>query len=658
MVYDLGGGTFDAALIQMRNGAFRVVNHAGDKCLGGKLIDWAIVEELLVPAVLRQTPLADFRRGNDRWRAAFAKLKLAAERAKIELSRADATEINIDLLCKNERGEAVSFMHELQRVDVEGLLEPLVLRTINICKRILTEKQLGPTDVERILLVGGPTLTPFLRERLADSRSGLGIPLEVGQDPMTVVARGAAIFASGQRLDAKAVRVSDQYQVQLEYQPVSADPEPLIGGKVVAPDGQSLAGFTIEFVGADLRPPWRSGKIALAEDGFFEGTLIAKQQQAHTFLIELRDGVGHLCQTIPDRLTCTLGAVPADPPLIHSLGIAMANNELEVVIPKGTALPARKRVIHRTTSATGKGKAEERIRIPIVEGENLRRADRNRLIGALEINGAQLSRDLPAFSEVEITIAIDASRLLSTIAYIPLLDEEFRDVMKFDRDVPNPKTLRREVERETERLHEIRGRASALKDGSDMPALQRIVDERMVHDLEVSLDAAASDPDAAEKCQNRLLDLKQALDEVEDTLEWPGLQAEAEKKLSEVRNLMAGNKSPGERRQLQSLEQAVQEAIHARDVELLRRHLKEVASLAVELRWQDPTYLLEILRALTELQETMNDRMAASRLLTAAHEAGQSRDFDRLRSILMQLIGMLPREQRELVSGHGGTTIK
>src|SRR5204863_3659948 len=107
LVYDLGGGTFDAAVIKMREGMIQVVNHGGDNQLGGKLIDWAIVEQLLVPAVIRQRKLSDFRRGSSRWKPAFAKLKLAAEQAKIRVSREASVEISIDPLCVDEKGDRV-----------------------------------------------------------------------------------------------------------------------------------------------------------------------------------------------------------------------------------------------------------------------------------------------------------------------------------------------------------------------------------------------------------------------------------------------------------------------------------------------------------------------------------------------------------------------
>ena len=85
----------------------------------------------------------------------------------------------------------------------------------------------------------------------------------------------------------------------------------------------------------------------------------------------------------------------------------MANNRMDVFIPKGTSLPARKRVVHRSALMLRKGQAGDRILIPVVEGENVQRADRNRLIGSLEISGEKIQRDVLVGSEIEITIEID-----------------------------------------------------------------------------------------------------------------------------------------------------------------------------------------------------------------------------------------------------------
>ncbi len=198
LVYDFGGGTFDAAVIQLEDGEFTVVNHAGDNFLGGKLIDWALVEGVLLPAARAVPALASLERSDPQAAGNIAKLKLAAEEAKIELSHSTAVEVDLELT--DPRGDRVEFTHELTRADVERVSPPLYRRSVEMCRRALAEKGLATGDIERVLLVGGATLAPALRELLADPREGLGIRLYHSLDPVTVVARGAAVFARTQRL--------------------------------------------------------------------------------------------------------------------------------------------------------------------------------------------------------------------------------------------------------------------------------------------------------------------------------------------------------------------------------------------------------------------------------------------------------------------------
>jgi molecular chaperone DnaK len=308
LVFDLGGGTFDAAVVHTRDGEFDIINHRGDNTLGGKQIDWAIVEQLLVPELVRQYSLPDFRRGEPAWAQAIAKLKAAVENAKIELSSVESTLIDISdpPLCVDARGNPVEFVHELTAADVERLAEPFIVRSINIAQAALRESQLSPEKIDRVLLVGGPTLMPYLRRRL---REGLGIELDISEDPMTVVARGAAIFAGSQRLPAAAPRPDVAYAVDLEYKPIGSDPEPLVGGVVRGPAEQNLEGFTVEFVNERARPPWRSGKITLPATGSFVTTLRAEPEQRNVYELVLESPTGTRERVQPDELTYTVGVV-------------------------------------------------------------------------------------------------------------------------------------------------------------------------------------------------------------------------------------------------------------------------------------------------------------------------------------------------------------
>lgn len=657
LVYDLGGGTFDAAVMQVRDGVIQVVNHGGDNHLGGKLIDWAIVEQILIPALVKERSLSDFRRGNPKWVAAVAKLKLAAEEAKIRVSRAESALIDIEFLCQDDRGEPVRFEYELQRQQVEGLAEPFILRSINISKQVLAEKHLGVDNVEKVLLVGGPTLMPYLRQRLVDAGEGLGIPLEFSIDPLTVVARGAAIFASTQRLhqDAGALTVQRQagtFTISFpKWAFKGSDTEPLVAGVVQPPDGQSLQGHTVEFINASVRPQWRSGKIGLAANGGFMTTLWAEKGKLNTFDVELCDATGHPCPvaTDPAPLTYTVGLVIGNPPLTHSVGVALANNEVLWFLEKGTPLPARKRVADRlhTVFPVRRGQAGDVLRIPVVEGGS-RRADRNRDIGALEVKPHQLRYDLPAGSEVEVTIEIDESRLVRTKAFIPLVDEEFEEVLQLGAGkAPGPAELRKQVDAEKKRLQELRQQAEQTQDAQAAALLRQIDAEHLVNEIDAALDASAVDPDASDKCLKRLQDLRLKLDGVEEALEWPTLLAEAERAQAAARADLGRHGKPEDRTVLQQREADLHSAMQTRDADLLRQRIEGLRQHVFRVLDREGILPVLVFQFLCNQKARMRDQAAAEQLISRGLRAMNANQIEDLRAVNRELRELLPPGERD-----------
>jgi molecular chaperone DnaK len=204
---------------------------------------------------------------------------------------------------------------------------------------------LRPGDIEKVLLVGGPTLAPYVPEFLAaDPGHGLGIALDHSLDPLTVVARGAAIYARAQRIPSQARPLAGQLAARLEYPPVGPETEPLVAGRISGPGGLSLAGFIVEFVAEEPRPPWRSGKIALAPDGSFEVTLMAERDRENVFTLLVQDGAGSGREVVPDRISYTIGVISAQSTLTHAIGVGLHSNEVIWLVEQGTALPARRTV--------------------------------------------------------------------------------------------------------------------------------------------------------------------------------------------------------------------------------------------------------------------------------------------------------------------------
>lgn len=648
LVFDLGGGTFDASVVHIRDGEFDIINHRGDNFLGGKLIDWAIVEQLLIPALLQQYSLPGFGRGEPTWAQAIAKLKAAAENAKIELSSAESALIDISdpPLCTDSRGNPVEFVHELHAADVDRLTEPFVARAINICRAALRERQLAPEKIDRVLLVGGPTLMPYLRRRLAE---GLGIELDVTQDPMTVVARGAAIFAGTQRLPAEPLRDDVAYTVDLEYKPIGSDPEPVVGGVVQGPPGRSLDGFTIEFVNAEARPPWGSGKLVLPAAGSFITTLRAEPERRNIYEIVLADSTGTRERIQPAELTYTLGIVAPAATLTHSIGVELAGNEVSWLLAKGTRIPDRGREILRSTVRLTRGQSGGLLRIPILEGEHSR-ADRNRRVGSLEILADQVARDIPRNSEIELEIRIDASRLVTTRAYVPILDEEFEAFHDLTTEsAPDPAELRQALNAEQERLDALRADARRTSDPAALALLEGLDDERVFDQLADDVASTENgDADAASTAGKRMLDLRATLDDVEHALEWPSLVEWANRVLHDAPGLIEEYGDAQDRRRHELLAADVRRALAGRDVAHLRTLVDELTG-HVAMVVDRKTGAVEMARftQLVEKRRELSDQDLAARLIADGQRAVDSNDIERLRTLNRQLLDLLPAEDRQ-----------
>jgi molecular chaperone DnaK len=657
LVYDFGGGTFDAAIIKSEEGTIHVVDHGGDNFLGGSNIDWAIVEKLLAPRVVKDFGLTDFSRGSKKWTRAFSKLKRAAEIAKIDLSRNERATLEA---CKfaDDNGEEIEFECELTRNEVLTVAEPIILRSVEISKRVLEQQKLGTDAIKKVILVGGPTLAPYFREILA---AKLGIPLDhASVDPLTVVARGAAVFAGTQR---RAERIGapvavGEYRLELakSFKPVGLDSAPMAGGKVCGASAQDFTGFTLELV--NTKTQWRSGKVSLRPDGVFMANLHAERGERNTFAIELHDPSGRKQKVQPDTLTYTIGVGgDVEQPLINSMGIALANNECDKPLEKGRGLPLKATLDCRTTGPIKQGRAEDVCRIPVVEGEN-DKADRNRLNGALEIRGDMIRRDLPAGSEVEVTLKMDASRILTVTAYVPLLDQEFEAKIEMGRHQPSPDELKKEYEAEMKRFRDLKRNASAAAAGQTAERLvEEVESSPLAQELKENLAAAKADPTAALQAETNLLKIKIKLDEAADALEWPALVAKARDWLGWLQKVVGQNGDNQQKEKADDLAAEVEEIIRGHKPDRLRKRIEQIARFYWEITFAQPDFWVQQLQRMEKEIEKMSDQARAARLLGQGRDCLAKNNPTGLQSVVRQLWELLPDAAVEEAKRPYGTTI-
>jgi len=202
-VYDLGGGTFDVSILEIGDGVFEVKSTNGDTFLGGEDFDARIVNWLADQFKAKEG--IDLRTD----RLALQRLKEAAEKAKIELSSAQTTEINQPFITARMEGGTTTPLHlvvTLTRAELEKLVDDLIERTMEPCKKALKDAGVDAKDIADVVLVGGMTRMPRVRERVKDF---FGKEPHTGVNPDEVVAMGAAIQAGVLQGDVKDVLLLD-----------------------------------------------------------------------------------------------------------------------------------------------------------------------------------------------------------------------------------------------------------------------------------------------------------------------------------------------------------------------------------------------------------------------------------------------------------------
>jgi molecular chaperone DnaK len=202
-VYDLGGGTFDVSILEIGDGVFEVKSTNGDTFLGGEDFDARIVNWLADQFKAKEG--IDLRTD----RLALQRLKEAAEKAKIELSSAQTTEINQPFITARMEGGTTTPLHlvvTLTRAELEKLVDDLIERTVEPCKKALKDAGIDAKDIADVVLVGGMTRMPRVRERVKEF---FGREPHTGVNPDEVVAMGAAIQAGVLQGDVKDVLLLD-----------------------------------------------------------------------------------------------------------------------------------------------------------------------------------------------------------------------------------------------------------------------------------------------------------------------------------------------------------------------------------------------------------------------------------------------------------------
>ena len=438
LVFDLGGGTFDAALLRVEEGVQQVVDTEGDSFLGGKDIDYALVDSILIPFVKKNFKVAKILASEKKTAMLREALKGYAESAKVQLSTAPCAEILSDLgeLGCDDNGKEIELDLTITREMAYPVMEPFFKKTVTICQKILERNHLDGDQLTKLILVGGPTYSPYLRQMLKDEVTP---NVDTSVDPMTAVAKGATLYAATRDIPAelKPAPDVDAIEIEMHYDTMSTDQIAFLAIKVK--DKRVMTdGMTVEVIRGD--GAWASGKVPY-EDGGIVIDLSLAEHTANIFTVCFTNDFGHNVKVTPNNLTILQGTQVSAAPLPYNIGFGVWDNDSgrQTYIPfigleKNKPLPAVG-VAHgrKTTMKLVPGQDDTILKIPVYQAASYMPnspASLYEYVADVIITGKDVEHEVPAGTEVEIQVAADSSEMMTFTVSIPSVDEDI--VKKLD----------------------------------------------------------------------------------------------------------------------------------------------------------------------------------------------------------------------------------
>ncbi|OQY92866.1 MAG: heat-shock protein Hsp70 [Sphingobacteriales bacterium UTBCD1] len=551
-VFDFGGGTFDAALVKSEEGILSVKDTDGDNWLGGKNLDLAIVDELIIPTLQKNYSINSILADTAKRQLLRDVLKFYAEEIKIEMSTKASVNYVIPLgSLKIEDEEGINLEDEEIEIvasfaEFENVVAPIFQKAIDITKELLKRNNLKGSDLGALILVGGPTFSPILRRMLKEQITD---KVDTSVDPMTVVAKGAALFASTITVSDEVkeeTRDKTKLQLDIKYRETTVELEEDISIKVLKDKitGKIPERLFVVLNRTSKGVAWSSNKKEIIIDKVnLIQDIKLEPDCANSFTVQLTDEDGNNVECQPNQFTILQGIdINEMQVLPYHIGIAKyfpaeEKDLFEAVkgLEKNKRLPATGvRNGLKTRSAIRPGIASDIIRIPIYQGDYKAEGTNpvlNNLITEVIISGEKIPKLLPEGSDVNITIKVDRSQIMKFTAEFPTIEytEELKIEIK-QTEAPTEEYLTKEISK---------AKRIAQKVNADDVAEKLDSFEEQLENEKGSADGKMKILDGLRK---ELLKLKSA----EKSAEYPKVKEELKEAFYELEDLIEKIKNNGD----------------------------------------------------------------------------------------------------------------
>lgn len=644
LVYDLGGGTFDVALIQIKDGEMKVLDHEGDNFLGGADFDQMIVEKFVIPKICEENNFSnleeEMKSASGKFNAKYYVLLRRAEEAKITLSSKTSAEIVVDGF-EDEDGNEVDMEITITRSEFNELIKANIDGTIEMIKKIITRNSLKPIDLQFNLMVGGSTYIPYVRSRVEEV---LQVPVNCEIDPTTAVAIGAAYYAATKpkELEKTTEKKKTAISIKTSYNKASKEKDELFSARVSG----SIDGLSYRITRQD--GGFDSGLKKMTERISEDLPLVDGAYNFFSFVVY--DSQNNIVETDIEPIGINSGFGISGQPIPEDICLEVddydnpGKTRLKPIFFKNSILPLRSQAISfPLNKGLIKGNDDDFIYINVLEGSHLALPEANKGIGFMEIRGTQIKRDIAKGSDIEITISISESRDITISVYLNMADQEFKQTFNPKERHTPVEFLKEQVEELSEKLDLEIEEATEKEDFETASALSKLKKE--MESVSDETEGLTSDDvtDKRYQLEDKKRKIAQEIDSATKNKRIQQVKAHYFETKDECEKMLDENGNDHERKTFNDIV-AQESAFFATNSPLkIQEKSDELHSIISRIRWRTPEFLVGIFKWCRDNQTRMNDQAQAKSLVDAGAFAIESRNWERLAEINSGLLNLLPR---------------
>lgn len=651
LIFDFGGGTFDVCLVNVEDGIMQVKDTEGDNWLGGKNLDNAIVDKILIPYLKDNFSIQSFIDSEIKNNLLKDALKVKAEEIKVNLSFSKSYDVisNLGEYPEDDEGEEIELDFEVTHDQMINVLGPVFQKAVDISKEVLNRNNITGDSLNSLILVGGPTFSPVLRELLS---AQICSP-DTSVDPMTVVARGAAIYASQFDLDetiADEVRDVTKIQLELSYESQTVETEEML---VVKLNKTKTKGDIPSKVFVNVKRSdggWESNKLEVDETGDIVD-LVLREGKPNNYELFLTNETGDDLPCEPKQFTIIQGIKTGNATLAYNYGVELlgdngkANFYTIRGLEKGQTMPANgERTGLKTLKNIRPGSSDE-INISIYQGNidaEGTRASNQTWVSTARLTGKDIGKLLPKESEVNLFLEVVKDGVYNLSIDIPYLNDTVE------------KTFERQEQRGeddnwfTEQFKNIETEIAAFEnenDAFDKDRLEKI--KANIKESKAEFESRKSDYDTRMKVRDDLRKQFTALDNLTNVSAWPIAEQELKTTFYELETKIASIDDSSTKSAFDSLKRRMDKVMINQDAVEAKELRSDMGALYVQILDNEHgvELFISILMNLNDDFDSQpwSDRSQARTILnTAMKEVMANPNRERALSYCQQLWRLLP----------------